>query len=465
VKAIIFGEENQEQEIRATIEYRLVDSNGTFYKEAEPLVFKISSSPVTITVESVKKVSAGQEIETKLIIRSNSSAPLKDILISANYPTSFDFTTAMPAPAYQENQWIIKELKPEGSATIVIKGFISGLQTEKFQMQFSAGTPRADNQFIMGSTLATAVADFEIEQPFIKLGLSINSQSSDVAVLPIGTAPNVTVSVTNTLAESLYNLVVEVQLKGNIINREKIVVSGGYYDSVKDVIRYEVSGNPSLAQVGPGDSRSFNFSLSEIVDVVTPSFSVTANAYARRVSESSATEQLVGTASGEVKFSSTVGIERQVTHASLPFGDVGPVPPAADRKTTYTVTFEVRAGANDVTNAVLTTSLPQYVTWENKTTGAGTFTFNTVSKELEWKAGEVAANKAVQASFQVGLVPSQNQIGSIPAITTGLTLKAIDRFTGTELRATAAPLSAQLSEEAGFSADSGKVVREERTSE
>ncbi len=465
IKAVMFGEENQEQEIKAVVEYRLVDSNGTFYKEAEPLKFKISSSPLTINVSSIEKVSAGQEIEVKLKVRSNASATLKDILVSANYPNSFDFTAATPAPVYRENEWLIKELKPEEEITISVKGFIDGLTTEKFQMQFSAGTARSDNQFILGSVLASAVADFEIEQPFIRLGLSINGQASDVAVMPIGTSPQVQLVVTNTLPESLYNMVVEIQIKGNIINREKIVVSGGYYDSVKDVIRYEVSGNSSLAQVGPGDSRSFNFSLSDIVDVATPSFSVTANAYARRVSEVSATEQLVGTVASEVKFSSTANVARQVTHSSLPFSDTGAIPPVADKKTTYTVTLEASAGANDVTGAVVTTSLPQYVTWENKTAGAGTIVFNTISKELEWKVGEIKAKERAQISFQIGLVASQNQIGNIPALMNSLSLKATDRFTGTELRAAADPVSTQLSEEAGFSADSGKVVRGEAESE
>ena len=65
LKAVMYGEENQERQIKATIEYRLDQSNGTFYKESDPLTFKVSSSPVVIRVESIKKVSAGQDIEVK----------------------------------------------------------------------------------------------------------------------------------------------------------------------------------------------------------------------------------------------------------------------------------------------------------------------------------------------------------------------------------------------------------------
>lgn len=459
VSAIIFGEENQEQQIGATIEYRLVDSNGTFFKEADPLMFKINSSPVVIRVDTIKKVSAGQEVDVKLTIQSNSPNPLKDILVSANYPGNFEYTSASPEPMYRESGWLIKEILPEKSATIVIKGVVVGNQSEEFQLQFSVGTPQKDNQFLIGSVLANATADFVIEQPFINVDLEIDGKTSDVVTLATGDATEVKVLVQNTLTETLYDMVVEVEVKGNILVRELVTVEDGYYDSVKDVIRYEPSGNDNLVQIDPGATKEFTFTLKPSDKKETPSFSLTANAYARRVFENRATEQLVGTVKREVKFTSSVGIARKIARGVAGFTDSGPIPPAADTETTYVVTLDASAGGNDVTGAVVTTSLPQYVSWKNLALGDGSVLFNPISKEITWTVGGIDAGGKKTVSFQVGLLPSQNQIGTTPALVGAQRFRATDRFTGAVVRAEGAPLSSELGPESGLEQQNGRVQK------
>ena len=459
LKAVMYGEENQERQIKATIEYRLVESNGTFYKESDPLTFKISSSPVVISVETIKKVSAGQDVEVKLTIKSNASTPLKDVLITANYPTNFDYSSAEPNPVFRESAWLIKELLPETATVIVIKGGIVGKQTEEFQIQFSAGTPKQDNQFMIGSVLANATADFVIEQPFINVGIGVNNLTTEVVTLPTGKDTQVEVSVQNTLDQTLYDMAVEVAVKGNILVRENVQVTNGFYDSVKDVIRFEPSGDKGLSSVAPGATKKFLFTLKPGDQKSTPSYTLTANAYARRVNEASATEQLVGTAKTEVKFTSSVAVVRTVARNVPGFIDVGPIPPAPDTKTSYTVTLAASAGGNDVTGGVLSTSLPQYVSWENLSSGDGTLAFNPVSKELTWTVGEIKAGAKKTTTFQIALLPSQNQIGTTPAVLGTQRFRATDRFTSEVIRAEAPPASSELGLESGLEENNGQVTR------
>jgi hypothetical protein len=461
LKAVVFGEENQERQINATVEYRLVDSNGTFYKEAEPFTYKINSSPVVIRVNAVKKVSSGQEVEIELAVQSNASAPLRDILVLADYPTNFDFSSAVPSPMYRESAWLISELRPEQTQTIKIKGVIVGQQAEEFQLKFSAGTPKPENQFEVGSVLANAVADFVIEQPFINVGLRVNGVESEIVTAKTGDQTNVIVNVRNTLTDTLYDMAVEVSVEGNVLVRDRVNVQNGFYDSVKDVIRFEPSGNADLTAVPPGDTRSFSFSLAPSERTETPAFTLRANAFARRVSESNATEQLVGTAKSEVKYTSVVTINRELGRGNTAFVESGPFPPVADLSTTYTVTLIAGAGGNDVTGATVATALPQYVSWQNQSSGDGSITFNPVSKEATWNIGDIEAGKQKQIKFQISLLPSQNQIGTVPALLAASRFRATDRFTGAVIRAEAPPLSTELSTEAGFPKGNGVVRRSE----
>lgn len=459
LSAAVFGEENQERQVKSTIEYRLVGSNGTFYKESEPFNFKINSSPVVIRVNTLKKVSAGQEIEVELAIQSNASTPLKDILVQADYPNNFDFSRAEPNPMYRESAWLINEIKPEETKTIKIRGVIVGQQAEEFQIKFSAGTPKPENQFEIGSILTVANADFVIEQPFINVGLSVNGTESEIVTTKTGSQTNVTINVRNTLTDTLYDMAVEVKVAGNVLVRDRVNVQNGYYDSVKDVIRFDPSGDSDLSEISPGDTKSFTFSLDPGDQTSTPSFNLTANAFARRVSESQATEQLVGTAKTEVKFTSVVRINRELGRGTGSFVETGPFPPVADLATTYTVTLIAGTGGNDVTGATVATALPQYVSWQNQSSGDGTISFNPVSKEIIWSIGDIDAGKDKQMKFQVSLLPSQTQIGSVPAILAASRFRATDRFTGDVVRADSAPLSTELSTEAGFEKGNGIVRR------
>ncbi|MCA9365915.1 hypothetical protein KC723_03385, partial [Candidatus Kaiserbacteria bacterium] len=175
VRVSLFGEENEEKEINARIEYRLKDSNGRYEKVAEPLKVKIKSSPLVIGIDSVKTVSSGQEIDVTLNVRSNSQVTLKDILVSADYPDSFDFNSSEPSPMYGQNTWLIEEIDPDEEIKIVISGLVIGLVEEESVIKFNAGNPQTDNQFIMGSILAKAETNYTIEKPFIDVGISIGT--------------------------------------------------------------------------------------------------------------------------------------------------------------------------------------------------------------------------------------------------------------------------------------------------
>lgn len=458
VRVAVFGEEGEEKQITATIEYRIEGSNGMFYKESQPMVFRITSTPLVLRVENVEKVAAGQIVELKLVAQSNSSNPLNNLLIEAEYPNGFDFEESFPPPAFGENVWQIKDLQPEQTTEIRIRGFVRGLTEETFRINFDAGPADSDNQYRMASRLTEAWADFTIERPFIDVALAINGSKSDEVVLQSGKEFTVEIDVKNTLDETVYDMVVEVVPGGNALREDSIDSENGFYDSNSGTVRWEVSNNPNFAQVFPGDSRQLVFDINPVSNLGTASFDLVVNVYARRIAETSAQEQLIGTGDIVAKFSSSVFVGGQVGHDNGIFNDTGPIPPKVGQTTTYTVSLVAEAGVNDLTDAVVTTSLPLYVTWLNEYQGVGDVIYNTVSKQLEWKAGAIDAGDRKELSFQVSITPSVSQIGLVPTLVNAQQLRADDRFTNTTLRSTGPAITIALSTEAGFTAGDGKVV-------
>lgn len=461
VRVAVFGEENEEKTITATLEYRLVDSNGTFFKDAEPYTFKVSSAPVSVEIDAVSKISSGQETTITLKLASNAPTPLENVLVTASYPPGFDYTRAEPSPAFGQNSWVIKSLDPEETEEIAITGEILGQRDEEVVLDFTIGKPSQSNQYQMGSVLAKRSVEFLIEQPFIGVSVTVGGDGDGAVVLESGRSASVSVDIVNTLSETVYDVYALAELVGTAVDEEDVRVSGGFYSSSENEVRWDVSSDRDLAQLSPGARKTLNFNFQPQPQESTPTFDIKVSVFGRRVNEPGASEQLIGSSVVNARISTELALSREVGRNSSVFSDSGPVPPVAEKETTYTVTLAVQNGSNDVVDAEVTTSIPQYVSWPNAVSGDGAITFNPVSKTISWAIGPIDANAQKRTSFQVTLLPSLSQIDTTPALLGEQRLRATDRFTGSVIRATAPPASTELPRDGGFGRNSGEVQRPE----
>jgi hypothetical protein len=459
VRVAVFGEENERKEIQATVEYRVGGSGGTFYKEAEPLAFRISSSPLVLRIDSIEKVASGQLVDITISAVSNASTPLEDLLITAAYPNGFAFESSEPAPVYGQNVWRINSLQPEQITSIKLRGVISGLTDEQFRVNFKAGPINPNNQYLVGATLAEGRADFVIERPFIDVGVAINSNRTRNVTLSAGQKSNVVVVINNTLDETVYDMKVEVVPGGNTLTIDSIKSENGFYDSNRGVVLWEVSNNKDFAQVVPGGTRQVSFTVDQGPRLDNASYELVVNVYARRVAERSAQETLLGTVRAEAKYSSTVAINSQVSKSTAGFIDRGPVPPEVGKESTYTVTLVAEAGANELLNTVMETGLPVYVNWLDTYDADGAVTYNTVSKQLQWNIGDMSPGERKEFTMQLSLTPSVSQVKSSPVLLNTQQIRANDGFTRALLQDSARAVTTELSTEMGFPFKNGEVIR------
>lgn len=452
IQVAIFGKENDIKELKATFEYRVTGSDGMFYKEAAPLKFQIISSPITLQVSSIGKVAAGQPVDVILTVKSNTNKELKDVLITASYPNGFSYKESNPKPVYNQNAWKIDSLKPEQSVKITIKGAINGLTEEKFGINFTAGLSDTENQYLVASPLAEARTEFVIERPFLAVDIAIDGDADRSVVLEPSRSSQVSITVKNTLEESVYDAVVEVVPKGNAFTAQSIDTNTGFYDSNKNIIRWDSTNQKDFSQIKPGDSRRLNFTIKPTANVGTAAFDVTVNVYAKRVSESSAQEQLIGTVTANAKYASNASIKATATHMT------GPLPPKVGETTKYLITLVAEAGGNNMTNTVIKTSLPTYINWLDDFSGPGTVEYNPVTKEISWRVGDVNTGMRKELAFSLSFQPSVSQVGSIPMLLNRQVLTATDRFTNTALQSEAGGLRTELSNDAGYNEGNGSVV-------
>jgi hypothetical protein len=105
--------------------------------------------------------------------------------------------------------------------------------------------------------------------------------------------------------------------------------------------------------------------------------------------------------------------------------------------------------------------LPSYIEWKNvKQPAAEELVFNPTSRELVWRLGRVVAGGAPRTvSFQVGLVPTLNQVGLAPDLTGRVKLSAFDTFAETVVEGDIREISTKDLSDTGYRSEMGVVVR------
>lgn len=459
LRAVMYGEEDEELEIKARIEYRVEGSNATFEKRSEPLMFRISTSPVVITFNSVDRISSGQEFEIILKVRSNSPSELNNILVKTTYPAGFDFVSADPDTISGEDTWSIDTLDPNEEQTITVTGILTGGENEVRIFDATAGVANDRDLNTIASQLAAARTEIAIEQPFLDVRMSINNSSEDTVVVNEAQAAYVNIEFTNTLETALYDGQISIEMGGNALDEFNLREVSGFYNSNNNTITWDGSSDKFLQEILPGESVAVRFLLDpkrNIGRAPEITLDVTFNGE-RRIFSSDAPEKLVGIVSRTIKYESVPKIDSEVLYGSGPFSNTGPVPPVAEMVTQYTYAISVDSGVNDITDAELTAIIPPYVNWLDLYQGDGTASYNATTRTMKWNIGNMDANNTKTLHVQVSLKPSLSQVGSRPTLLESQRLKAVDRFTGTTIRVDNAALTTALFNEDDDDLRDGKV--------
>lgn len=467
VNTMLYGEENTGKEVSVTLEYRMAGSNATL-KKTSSYSINVSSSPVNIKLSVPGEVSSGQEVELLVDIASNSNESISSLLIDAVYPVGFIFESATPAPTYGTNAWSVPSLKPQEKRSIKIRGVIEGQESEEKVTKISVGTESEKDERILGIVYNSATESSIVTKPFLELDLSVNGiKTQQYSVVALNKGVRVDIAWQSNNPTKVSDVTIEVKLKSTILDKYSLFASGGgYYRSFDNTIVWNKVGSPELASVDSGERGAVSFSFTPIslgVDsgrfVKNPQIIFEVRARASRVSDVSASENISTFIVRSVKFETDIRVGAKGFYFSGPFQNSGPIPPQADRETTYTITLSAKNSSNNVSNTYAKTTLPVYVKWLNAIYPEGEdIAFNENTGEVTWFVGRIPAGGGRDASFQISLLPSVSHVNQSPALTGEISLIAVDDFTKTEVGDTNLPLTTFISSDPQFSPNDANVV-------
>ncbi|OGZ11676.1 MAG: hypothetical protein A2942_00720 [Candidatus Lloydbacteria bacterium RIFCSPLOWO2_01_FULL_50_20] len=469
-KAIFLGEEKNEKEIKAVLEYRFAGMNSSFTKERTHSI-EMLAAPINLTVEMLKEINAGQPLELSVTAFSNTVIPLRDVFVKVEYPLGFTFTSADPKPDFGSNIWRVGTLLPSEKFQLKIRGIFSGAEGEEKVFHTSAGVGSDKTARDIDTFYNKVLSALSLTRSFIGIDLLLNGKLAKDTTIPFGTRVDGKILWRNNLDTKIEQAQIEVRLSGVALNRPSINAgSGGFYRSSDNTIIWDSRGNRDLALLETGAQGTVSFSFQPLPPVsgnqalLNPTITAEITVRGRRIAETGVPEEVKSVIVENVRVSSQVQFASRAVYYVGPFVNSGPIPPRVEQETTYTVIWSIVNTSNSINNTEVRAVLPIYVEWYGSVSpGTENLTYNQNTNEVVWTAGNIPAGTGIdkpprEVAFQVVLTPSLSQLRSAPALVTQIRLSATDAFTGVLLEQNKSDITTDLSTDPKALRDTDLVV-------
>jgi hypothetical protein len=447
-EAALFGEEGDQKTINVSAEYRVPGSTAIFEKKK---IFEVAlkSSPIRLVVDTVKEITAGQEINFDVTLTSNSVNTLRDVLVTVDYPFGFTLSDPGIEPISGNNKWYFEKLGPKEEHNFVVSGILEGQDLEERVFKWKAGIADEVKKDELGINFTNAPKSITIIEPFLGLDLTFDGSLENNLVRE-GASPIVGhLTYKNNTGGAVQDVEIKLKLNGEVLSDESVEVEEGFFNSSDNTILWNNTTSDKFEKIASGETGALTFQFKTKILATraavykNPEIVVDAIVTGKRLSESGVPEVVNSTSAKKIKIASDIELTAMTSYEGEPFANTGPIPPEVGQETTYTITLDLTNSSNLIKNGRLTATLPEYVRWNNKFTPSNErIYFDAVTRQIEWNledvkehAGFIDPSRTI--SFQVTLTPSASQIGNTPTLLVNPTFTGLDTFTNTNVSATA----------------------------
>lgn len=470
VKVTLYGEEGKEQTVKFNLEYRVAGSNAIFQKENTYPV-RMSSSPINLTLDAPKEMNAGQELVLNLKVSSNAPKDVSGVTIEIDYPSGFLFKSSDPKATYGNNVWRLGDFHTGSSRLIKVIGALQGEDGDERTFRIIGGSASSGDEKTIGTVYSSIFQTMAVHRPFLDAKVTLNGDFSDNVAIPGGRTVRSEVVWKNNLPTRITNASIIVKLSGNAFNRAQVSTERGFYNSSESVIIWDKDSVPEFETIEPGATGKLPFAF-------TPTSLFSGG---KGVLESPQINLLI-TVSGDVnsgnggggattvttgktaKISTDLQILSRAVYSIGPFKNTGPLPPQAEKETTYTIMWSVMNSASPVTGATVVTILPPYVKWTGQTSpGNEDISYDEGTHTVIWRLGTVSASTGYlsaprEADFQIKFLPSLSHVGSSVSLTSEVTLAGLDSFANIPIQTEKSGMTTSLNNDPNFKSGDDVVV-------
>ncbi len=443
-KIPLIGQEGEQRKITANLEYHIPGSSSIFTKETSEDVI-IRSTPTHIMIDAPEKVINGQDVTFSINLKSNTTETLRNILLRVELPSDFEYISANKNPSFGQELWRIPKLDTENNFTLRIKAKVHSFPGESRAIRVYVGKQNAQIPNEIATTYNQLTHNFEVERPFLDTKILIDGKRQSIIPVKSGTDVSVEINYKNTLDIALNDVKLNLFLNGNLYDRKSIHALNAEYNSLNSYIVWSKGSYERFKELKPGEEGSIQFTFNT-KKFISSNIEKNPRLYIW-VSETATGEngkeyRINQSDSTELRGISKLSISTFSHYREGPFKNYGPYPPKANKKTNYTLTFQIRNHPNDLKNVTLSAILPSYVKPTQKvfpSTEAKHITYIASTGELKWEIPNIPAETGVKGkpakelSIQIEATPSLSHIGEILKLAKDIKVEAHDTFSNTDV--------------------------------
>ena len=405
-KARLIGKEGETKTARVSLSYRPKNLKARFESNTT-LTTVIKSIPLTFRFDLPSEVESGKDLTFSLNYFSNIDYPLSGLRIKVEYPSDFEFIESAPQ-SLEEVEWEIPPMNKAEGGRIEITGKIRGGVGDHEIFKGEFGTWQ-DGEFVLLKEISKAV---KIIKPALYISQEINGSPEYVA--SPGDLLHYQVSFKNIGETPLTDLSLLITLTGDSLDLTSLRAPRGDFEEGDNSILWDWKrlGELQFLDVREEGEVEFWVKLKKNWQITSSEGKevIKTNIYL-----SQAREEF------ETKVNSKMDIVQKGYFEDEIFGNSGSIPPRVGDTTTYTIMWQAKNFYNDVSSVKVKAKLSKNV----KLTGEifpedeeSRFTFDSGSREIIWRVGELKVGKGVLNSapniaFQVAFSPDSSQRGQV----------------------------------------------------
>lgn len=432
-----------------------LDTNNTFYvemsykpqnynsqfKKSATHEARITDTGIDLVFDNFSNILVGQESEIKIKYKAKEKKYLDNFRLSLNTLENMQFLAS--ASNTNPGIWTITEIKPEEQLLAIKFKFKEKINpTEELGLKFETEYEGKYYEFF------TKTISFEVTKSNLNLNMIINGSRTDQGV-DFGQQLNYSLAFANKGENVMKDVILMAVLDSSLIDWKSLNDENKGKIGNKS-ITWTKNEIPILAELASGQEGVIDFSLNVVGQTELKSgqtyeiknyaqFNIGSVATSTEESEQKISEQNKDTKSNVIilKINSNVDLDERIMYFNednIAVGS-GPIPPKIGQTTAYKTNWRLSNSLHELNNLIIETILPEYVKWEDKSNvSVGTIEYNEANRKIIWNIGRLpVSDYKVEADFSISITPSDEYFNKIMVLSNGVSIKAVDTETDTEI--------------------------------
>jgi hypothetical protein len=268
----------------------------------------------------------------------------------------------------------------------------------------------------------------------LSMTLTVNSSASNKPVNFSDTL-NYIVHYKNTSEAELKNVIIMAVVDSELVDWQTLQDKNNA-EQKNNTLVWTKSEISDLASISPDEENSFGFSIKiknkdDVKDVSLNDLGI--KAYVDYSVDSAISNNSTHAAEITNPINSNVDFTAELRYFdqnNISVGE-GPLPPKVGEKTTYQAYWFVKNSLHDLKNVQITTTLPENIFWESKTSATdGSISYNADNREVKWSVSTVdTIGEPAFIQFAVSVTPIEENKNKIITILNKARLEAVDSET------------------------------------